>query len=449
MSVTETHRIAAPRDEVWAWHTRPGAVVRLTPHFLPMQVTRQASSLADGTTVFSLPARQRWVARHVYSAYREQECFQDTVMNEPFHSATRWVHTHTFADAPGGGTAITDDIATTVPRRLLTRALAYRQRQLIADFEFTRSLPSTGALTGALTVALTGAGGLVGTALSAQLSTLGHRVIALTRSRETISGQRHWDVDSPAPDLLDGVDAVIHLAGEPIMGRFTEDKKRRIRQSRIEPTARLAQLAADSGVSTFISASAVGFYGTEAGNYEHTERDSRGAGFLADVCQDWEAAAHVDGLRTVNVRTGLALSGAGGLLPLLRLSASLGAGARFGSGDFWMSWVALDDLTDIYIRALVDDSFTGPVNATAPKPVTNAEFSATLTTLLHRPDVLSVPTSGPSLLLGREGASELALADQRIVPAVLQDRGVSFRYPTLDVALAHELGREAMVVCDA
>lgn len=196
---------------------------------------------------------------------------------------------------------------------------------------------------------------------------------------------------------------------------------------------------------TFISASAIGFYGTDAGGRVHTESDSRGDGFLADVVDEWERAtiyAKNAGVRTVNIRTGLALSGAGGLLPLLKLSAQTALSARFGNGDFWMSWVALDDLTDIYFRALIDDSLTGPVNATAPTTVTNAELSKTLTSLLHRPELIGIPEFGPKLLLGDEGAHELALADQRVEPAKLISLDHHFRYPHLIDALRHELGKE-------
>ncbi|QPK82434.1 TIGR01777 family protein [Corynebacterium qintianiae] len=441
MSLTASHFVPTPVDEVWRWHTRPGAVVRLTPPFMPMRPIRQARSLADGTTVFALPARQRWVAEHDPNGFREGHSFRDTVVNQPFRGATRWVHTHSFEDASGMGTRITDTIDTRVPGFLLARAVAYRQRQLIGDVEFLSSLPATRPLT----VAVTGASGLVGTALSAQLTTAGHTVVPLTRGAETAAGARYWDVDAPAPDLLRGVDAVVHLAGESIMGRFTAEKKRRIEDSRVGPTKHLARLAADSGISTFISASGVGYYGTDAGGREHDEGDQRGAGFLAGVCERWEEASRAEGMRTVNVRTGLALSGAGGLLPLLKLSASTGLGARFGAGKFWMSWISLDDLTDIYIRALVDTSVEGPVNATAPNPVTNEEFSATLTSLLHRPDVVSIPRFAPAALLGRQGADELALADQRVIPSAALAAGARMRYPTLLSALAHELGREALV----
>ena len=155
------------------------------------------------------------------------------------------------------------------------------------------------------------------------------------------------------------------------------------------------------------------------------------------------------GLRSVHIRTGLALSSAGGLLPVLKASVNAGLSARFGRGDFWMSWVALDDLTDFYVRALIDDTVSGPVNATAPEPVTNAEMSSTLAHLLRRPDVFSIPTFGPKLLLGEEGAHELALADQRALPTVAAERGWRLRYPTLNAALRHQLGREQLLVSQA
>ena len=312
------------------------------------------------------------------------------------------------------------------------------------DLRFIASLPDAAPKT----VAMTGSSGLVGTHLRAQLTTAGHTVIPLVRGSAG-PGERHWNMDDPAPDLLRGVDGVIHLAGETIMGRFTEEKKRKIRDSRVEPTRKLARLAADSGVEVFVGASAVGYYGTDAGSVPRTEADGPGEGFLAEVCEAWEEAARVEGLRSVHIRTGLALSSAGGLLPVLKASVNAGFSARFGRGDFWMSWVALDDLTDFYMRALLDETVSGPVNATAPEPVTNAEMSSTLARLLRRPDLFPIPTFGPKLLLGEEGAHELALADQRVLPTVAAKHGWRLRYPTLDAALRHELGREQLLVSQA
>lgn len=445
MCLTATHTIHAPLDDVWRWHTQPGAVERLTPPFLPMKVLSGASSLKDGTTVFSLPAGQKWVARHMPDGYIEREKFVDVAANAPVKQLTKWRHEHHF-EAAGASTRITDTVHTTAPGAVLAPSFAYRQHQLAEDIAFLGRMDQLGpdAPAKKLTIAMTGSRGLVGTALSAQLSTAGHSVIQLVRGNPG-DGQRHWDTDNPDRSLLDGVDAVVHLAGESIMGRFTNAHKAKIYSSRIGPTRRLAQLAADSGVATFVSASAVGLYGTDAGSQPRTEADARGDGFLADVVDEWERAtsyARDAGVRTVNIRTGLALSGGGGLLPLLKLSAQTAMSARFGGGDFWMSWVALDDLTDIYFRALVDDALAGPVNATAPNPVTNAELSRTLTSLLHRPELMGIPEFGPKLLLGDEGARELTLADQRVAPAVLNGLGHHFRYPTLIEALRHELGKE-------
>ena len=443
MGIRAEYTLPFDRDTVWRWHTRPGAVTRLTPGFLPMRVQSEAASIRNGTTVFRLPAGQQWVARHCADGYIAGVKFTDVAANQPLRAATGWRHVHRFEDV-GEGTLLIDDVTAHIPEALLRPAWAYRQRQLVEDLRFIASLPDTAPKT----VAMTGSSGLVGTHLRAQLTTAGHTVIPLVRGSAG-PGERHWDMDDPAPDLLRGVDGVIHLAGETIMGRFTEEKKRKIRDSRVEPTRKLARLAADSGVDVFVGASAVGYYGTDAGSVPRTETDGPGEGFLAEVCNAWEEAARVEGLRSVHIRTGLALSSAGGLLPVLKASVNAGLSARFGRGDFWMSWVALDDLTDFYVRALIDDTVSGPVNATAPEPVTNAEMSSTLAHLLRRPDVFSIPTFGPKLLLGEEGAHELALADQRALPAVAAERGWRLRYPTLNAALRHQLGREQLLVSQA
>lgn len=443
MGIRAEYTLPFDRDTVWRWHTRPGAVTRLTPGFLPMRVQSEAASIRNGTTVFRLPAGQQWVARHCADGYIAGVKFTDVAANQPLRAATGWRHVHRFEDV-GEGTLLIDDVTARIPEALLRPAWAYRQRQLVEDLRFVASLPDTAPKT----VAMTGSSGLVGTHLRAQLTTAGHTVIPLVRGSAG-PGERHWDMDDPAPDLLRGVDGVIHLAGETIMGRFTEEKKRKIRDSRVEPTRKLARLAADSGVDVFVGASAVGYYGTDAGSVPRTETDGPGEGFLAEVCNAWEEAARVEGLRSVHIRTGLALSSAGGLLPVLKASVNAGLSARFGRGDFWMSWVALDDLTDFYVRALIDDTVSGPVNATAPEPVTNAEMSSTLAHLLRRPDVFSIPTFGPKLLLGEEGAHELALADQRALPTVAAERGWRLRYPTLNAALRHQLGREQLLVSQA
>lgn len=281
--------------------------------------------------------------------------------------------------------------------------------------------------------------------MSAFLSSGGHRVIRLVRGAATNADERQWNPDRPSADLLSGIDAVIHLAGASIAGRFTDAHRRAIRDSRIGPTRALAELAAatENGPRILVSASAVGFYGYERGDSLLTEDASRGDGFLADVVADWEAAtapAADAGIRVVNVRTGVVQSANGGTLRLMRPLFAAGLGGRLGSGKQWLAWIGLDDLLDVYHRALYDTELSGPVNAVAPDPVRNNEYTAALGRVLHRPTLLPVPSFGPKLLLGAQGARELAEADQRVVPAKLEARGHRFRRPTVDAALAHELG---------
>ena len=298
-----------------------------------------------------------------------------------------------------------------------------------------------------MVVAVTGASGLIGSALSAFLTTGGHRVVRLVRHPARSADEREWDPDRPAPDLLSGVDAVVHLAGASIAGRFTSAHKTAIRDSRIGPTRRLAEVAArsDDGPGTFVSASAIGFYGFDRGDALLREDSGRGDGFLADVVAGWEAAtgpASDAGLRVVTVRTGIVQAARGGTLKLLRPLFAAGLGGRLGSGRQWLSWIGLDDLIDVYYRALYDARLVGPVNAVGPEPVRNTDYTAALAHVLHRPAVLPVPAIGPRLLLGMQGARELAEANQRVLPTKLQALGHRFRHPTVTDALAHQLGHD-------
>lgn len=462
MSFEATHVVPAPREQVWQWHTRKGAVSRLSPSFIPMAPIQQAERLSDGTTIFGLPAGLRWTSRHDLSRYRKGIQFTDVCIDAPMKKLATWRHDHLFADVGtrdgaaqssatvgGTGTAITDRLDTRIPSSLIEPFFAYRQHQLIQDFHFLDRIAAKGldAATKPLTVAITGSRGGVGRALAAQLTTAGHSVIQLVRSNVK-EGQRLWNPERPAADLLDGVDVVVHLAGEPIFGRFNDAHKKALRESRIGPTTKLAQLVANSpSVTAMVSASAIGFYGNARGSEELHEDSAGGSGFLADLVKDWEEAtqpAKDAGKRVALIRTGVALSGSSGLLPLLRMLFSTGLGGAFGDGQFWFSWIAMDDLTDIYFRAIVDDSLEGPINATAPNPVFNKDMAAAIGKELGRPALIPIPAIGPTLLLGKEGAQELALADQRVLPTRLNADGHTFRYSTIEAALAHELGGEKL-----
>ena len=439
-----------PLDEVFAWHTRPGAMRRLVPPWQPMRVVKETESLADGTAILGLPAGLRWIARHDPAGYDPPYQFRDVLSSQglmtlPPRVIGWWRHTHRYSDAGRGTTRVHDIVDTTVPAVALRSTFAYRHRQLADDL----AAHSASAVAGAreLTIAITGSSGLVGTALAAFLSTGGHRVVRLVRGEPTNDNERRWLPSEPAADLLDGVDAVIHLAGESIAGRFTEEHRRAIRDSRIGPTRRLAEVAASTGgrLTTFISASAVGFYGYDCGDTELDEDSPRGDGFLAEVVADWESAtapAAEAGLRVVAVRTGIVQAAAGGTLKLLRPLFAAGLGGRLGSGRQWLSWISIDDLLDIYYRAIYDTRLAGPVNAVAPEPIRNRDYTAALASTLHRPAVLPVPSIGPRLLLGRQGARELAEANQRVRPAVLQTLGHRFRQGAVRDALAHQLGRD-------
>ncbi|MGW0162391.1 TIGR01777 family oxidoreductase [Mycobacterium sp. NPDC003323] len=445
MSIEFDSIVEHPLDEVFAWHTRPGAMRRLVPPWQPMTVVAETESLADGRAVLGLPGGLRWVARHQAADYDPPHRFVDALDSDgpltwPVRVVGTWRHTHEFAAAPGNATRVYDRVDTVVPAAALRPMFVYRHTQLAQDLAAHRE-----AGLAPMVVAISGASGLVGDALSAFLSTGGHRVIRLVRHPTTKPDERQWDPQRPAADLLVGVDAVVHLAGASIAGRFTDAHRAAIRDSRIGPTRALAELAAATvdGPKTFVCASAIGYYGYARGDSMLTEDATRGEGFLADVVADWEAAtapAAEGGVRVVNIRTGVVQSARGGTLRLMRPLFSAGLGGRLGSGRQWLAWIGLDDLLDVYLRALHDTRLSGPVNAVAPQPVRNSEYTAALGRVLHRPTLLPVPSFGPKLLLGEQGSRELAQADQRVVPAKLEGVGHRFRRPEVGAALSHELG---------
>lgn len=434
MSAEARSVIAAPLEQVFAWHERPGALTRLLPPWQPVQVRHEADNLRDGRAELSLPGGLRWVAQH--GELDAPHRFVDALESLPL----RWRHEHLFAALDEGRTEIRDRIDTPVPARLLEPMLAYRHRLLAGDLAAHAERPG-----GPLTVAVSGASGLVGTALCAFLSTGGHRVVRLVRGQSSDPDTRHWDPDAPAADLLDGTDAVIHLAGASVAGRFTDAHKRAVRESRVGPTRRLAELAARApgGPQVFLCASAIGYYGPRREELLD-EQAAPGDGFLAGVVAAWEQAtepAAEAGLRVVQVRTGIVQSPRGGALRVQRPLFAAGLGGPVGDAGAWLSWIGLDDLLDVYLHALRDETLHGAVNAVAPHPVQAGDYARTLARVLHRPALLPVPALGPRLLLGSQGAREIALASQRVAPARLAAAGHRFRHPRLADALAHQLGR--------
>ncbi|MFE1593470.1 TIGR01777 family oxidoreductase [Nocardia sp. NPDC058705] len=439
--------VATPRADVFAWFARRGAFTRLAPPWQPVTLLSEADSLATGRAVLGLPGGLRWVARHDPEQYRPPQRFADAVAADgpaslPVARLLPWHHVHEFAEIDDTHTRVIDRVRTPIPESVLRPMFDYRYRQLTNDLAAHLRAAESGWQSA--TIAMTGASGLVGSALSAFLSTGGHRVVRLVRHAPRHPDERQWDPAAPAADLLADVDAVVHLAGESIAGRFTAAHRRAIADSRIEPTRRLAELAAASGVDAFVCASAIGYYGYDRGDQTLTEQSERGDGFLAEVVEQWEDAcepAAVGGVRVVRVRTGIVQSPRGGTLRLLRPLFSAGLGGRIGDGRQWLSWIGIDDLVDVYHRALWDDTLRGPVNAVAPQAVRNSEYTRVLARVLHRPALLPVPGFGPAILLGRQGARELAEASQRVTPTRLMKAGHTFRTEGLEQTLRHLLGR--------
>jgi uncharacterized protein len=297
-------------------------------------------------------------------------------------------------------------------------------------------------------VAVTGSSGLIGSALCAALEAGGDEVIRLVR-REPGPGSVRWDPEAGTIDAagLEGVDAVVHLAGEGIGNRrWSAAQKRRILESRTLGTALLARALAglDHPPAVLVSGSAIGFYG-DRGDDRLDEQSERGRGFLADVVAGWEAAtepASAAGIRVVHARTGIVLSAKGGALPRLLLPVKLFAGGPLGRGDQYMSWISLDDEVAALVW-LLDAEVSGPVNLTAPEPVTNRELVRTIGRILRRPAKLPTPAFGPRLLLGREMADELLFSSTRAVPARLLADGFGFGHPDLEPALRAMLDRPA------
>ncbi|MCY3772089.1 MAG: TIGR01777 family oxidoreductase [Gemmatimonadetes bacterium] len=292
-----------------------------------------------------------------------------------------------------------------------------------------------------MTILITGGSGLIGRRLIPSLEEQSHRVIRLVRSRDlvgenaafwsTSEGIFHWDESG-------GIDAVVHLAGESILGRWTRAKKDRIRDSRVDTTRKLCAFLAGmtSPPSVLVAASATGCYGNR-GEEPLGEESPSGDGYLPEVCRQWEAATEPvrdAGVRVVNLRIGMVLTPEGGALAAMHTPFRLALGGKVGDGRQYMSWITRDDLISIIHFALESGDLSGPVNAVSPQPVTNAEFTRILGRVLHRPTLFSIPAFVVRLLFGQMGR-DLLLASARVIPERLQKADFEFRHPGLENAL--------------
>lgn len=499
------------REDVFAWYSRPGALTRLHPPFAGEVKQEPSHGLEEdsrstlginlpgiwGTSLtalsgligsqLSVPLRTQltWHARH--TDFAQGRGFADDMVSGP---AAQWFHERQFSDE-GAGTLLSEQVhyELPLPRRTpsavsaavtsrfeaeLRRIFDYRARQTVAELAFHQShgtLASAGSSAGAQpvppvrVVAVSGASGLVGRQVCALLGGAGIEVRPMVRrssagaqsSSGAQEGQRviAWDPAAQEldPDDFADVDAVIHLAGHPLAGRFTEKHKQKVRASRVQGTDLIARALAhaeslDSRGRVLVSGSAVGFYGARPADRTHqqellSEDLPAGTDFLADVCREWEQAtapAHRAGVRVATVRTGIVQSPAGGVLQQMLPLFAVGMGGPLG-GDQWQSWISIDDIASLIVHAALEPSVEGPINGVAPEPVTAGEYAKTLGDVLHRPSAIPVPGFGPALLLGRQGARELAMADQRASAEHARSSGYGFRHTTLAAALRHVLGR--------
>ena len=296
-----------------------------------------------------------------------------------------------------------------------------------------------------MNILVTGATGLIGTALISLLTQNKNRVIRLVRKTQLAPGEIGWDPYAQTLDIepLEGLDAVVHLAGENIAdGRWTAGKKLRIRESRIQGTRFLAQSLASlfDPPKVLVSVSAIGYYG-DRGEELLDEESDPGKGFLADVCREWEAAtapAVIRGIRVVHPRLGIVLSTAGGALARMLPPFRLGIGGRIGSGRQYMSWITIEDLVGVLDYAIHNGSLHGPVNAVSPNPLTNQDFSIMLGRVLSKPSFLALPAFAARIAFG-EMADALLLASARVLPTRLKESGYIFQFPEVEGALRHVL----------
>ncbi len=292
-------------------------------------------------------------------------------------------------------------------------------------------------------ILVSGVSGPIGSALLPSLNTREYDVVRLVRGPAKTEGEISWDpARTMVPKTVSGFDAVIHLAGETIVGRWTEAKKAKIRDSRVLGTRNLAEALAKANVrpQVFICSSAIGYYG-DRGEEVLNEQSPPGSGFLPAVCREWEAATQpaVDaGIRTVLVRTGVVLSPRGGTLGKMLTPFRMGVGGRIGNGRQWMSWIDVDDWVGAIHHILKTDLLQGPVNMVAPRPVTNAEFTKTLASVLSRPAIFPVPAFAVKLAFGEMGETVL-LGSQRVEPTQLVMSGYPFRFRALRASLENIL----------
>lgn len=439
------------------WHFHAGALDRLTPPWQDVRILQRPAALADGAIVKvevrMLGMRCEWVARHVNA--QPGVGFTDIQDRGPF---ARWEHRHTFLPRGTDGSTLEDRIDYEVPGGFAGRALlagrAARELERLFTWRHRRTrndLQAHAPFAGErLRVAISGTTGMVGGALVPYLTTAGHDVRRIVRgAADPAHGDIAWNQQAGTFDTraLEGLDAVVHLAGAGIAdARWTDARKEVLRASRVDSTHALARALASlkAPPRVLVCASAIGYYGSRAPGEELTEESAPGDGFLPELCRAWEAAAQpaVDaGIRVVHLRIGAVISARGGVLARLLTPFRLGLGGPVGNGRQVMSWVALDDLLGI-TRFAMSHSVAGAVNAVSPHAVTNRVFARTLGNVLGRPAVTPMLEKVVTTMFGEMGR-ELLLGGSRVVPARLAQMHYPWVHPRLEGAMRFETGNFA------
>lgn len=451
---TKRSRIPAPVEDVFQWHSRLGALERLVPPWDPLRVVeRKGGILKGGQAILKMkagPVPYLWMAEH--TDYDENRMFRDRQIRGPF---ALWEHTHLFEPDGADACFLEDRIEYALPfhpfgnflagpvvEQKLSSIFAYRHRTTAQDIAAHLS----GKDKPKLNVLVSGASGVVGSVLTPFLTTGGHNVIRLVR-RSPKQGEIFWNPASGQLDTsaMNGIDAIVHLAGEHIgQGRWTPEKKKIIIESRTKSTELIAKAAAQMNPlpKVLICASAIGYYGNRD-ECLMTEDACCGSDFISEVCDLWEKAAApaIDkGIRIVFARIGIALTPMGGALERMLLPFMLGLGGKFGSGEQYMSWIGIDDLIASIYHLINHETISGPVNLVSPNPVSNAEFTQILGKVLNRPTRMNVPEFAIKLAFGQMG-KEVVLSGARVEPRKLVESGYAFRYPELESALSHVLGK--------
>lgn len=452
MKCTKKSTFPVDVQTCFRWHERPGALERCIPPWEQVTLIKRIGSIQPGGEVHlrihpaGFPIK--WVSHHV--EYEKNVYFKDLQHQGPFKT---FIHTHTFKSAQGGtASSLKDDIFYELPggplgglfaqsiHQQLEQSFLYRHNMLKNDLRQHSLAPST-----PLTILVSGASGLVGQNLVPFLTTGGHRVIRLVRRQAENQDEIYWNPAIGELDLnqIDQVDAIINLSGENIgKGRWTTEKKDRIITSRVQTTGLLVKKmrAMATPPKVFISSSAIGYYG-DRGKEEMTESSSKGVDFISKVCDIWEQEAMKGSefMRVVTPRIGVVLSPKGGALGKLLTPAKLGLGGPLGHGRQIMSWISMNDLVYAFHHCLFHDEIRGPINLTAPNPVSNRNLSQTLGIKLKRPAILPVPAPFIKLIFGQMGR-EIPLASTLARPDTLLATGYQFSHPNLDTALNYLIG---------